>query len=76
MPTEYLKRHKYPPAFWVCRRSLLICYKFPPWDFEADQNFDNKYKQQLDSILICDCSVTEDNKMSEKQEITNKLLCF
>ena len=39
-------------------------YKFPPWDFEADQNFDNKYKQQLDSILICDCSVTEDIKMS------------
>ena len=27
---------------WVYKRGLLICYKFPPWGFKADQNFDNK----------------------------------
>ena len=32
---------------------LLIFYKFPPWGFEADQKFDNKYKQKLGSILFC-----------------------
>ena len=52
MLTEYLKMS---PNIWVSRKS---------WRFEADQKFDNKYNQQLDSILICDCSVTEDIKMS------------
>ena len=43
---------------------LLIFYKFPPWGFEADQKFDNKYKQKLDSIL---CFVWSQGTLKRKE---------
>ena len=64
------------PNIWVYGGNLLTCYKFPPWGFEAHQNFDDECNQQLDSILICHCSVAEDIKMSKEQEKSEWAIVF